>query len=511
MSNNSGFMPYCTELLVMEALIKCPSSNSSPDGVSYSILKMFSRFVIRPLNIVFQQSLAAGVLPSVWKHAIIIPLYTGRGERTSPLSYRSISLCSCQRKLLERVVKSQLTTFLQSNNLLCKTQYGFTAIESTLTNILSCDAIIAKAVSAAHAYDVISFNFKAAFDKAPHRFVIEALAGKVVRGLALCWYASFLSDRTQQVKVNDSLSAIGDVVSGVIQGSTCGPGLFTLLADTLLRKLKLPNWGFADDLKIVSDVTVNSRETTQAEIDVVVLWSDERLMPLSLGKCGVMHCEKNQPCHEYYIRGNQLPLMESFKDLGVLRSGDGSYTAQCKAVSSSASKLFGAIRRLFQIKTPALLWLAFQSNALPTLMYGSQAWSPVLRKDIATVERVQKRLTKSIRGLRSLPYVQRLNELGVLSLQNLRLYADMVFVFTAIHGMVGYPVEEFGICVSNSSTRGGGIRPVQSRASSRAISAMFCFRTPSVWNKLPLHITNSVSLSTFKRKLKKHLLESQCQ
>ena len=308
----------------MEALIKCSSSNSSPNGVSCNILKIFSRFVIRPLNIVFQQSLVAGVFPSVWKHAIIIPFYTGRGERTSPSSYRPISLRSCLGKLLEREVQSQLTTFLQSNNLICKTQHKFTASKSTLTNILSCDAIIAKAVSPGHTYDVIFFDLKAAFDKAPYRFVIKALACKGVRGLALCWYAIFLSDRTQQVKVNDSLSAIGDVVFGVIQGSTCRPGLFTLLADTLLRKLKLPNWGFTDDLKFVSNVTVNSHETTQAEIDVVVLWSDERLMPLSLGKCGVMHCGKNQPCYEYYIRGNLLSIMESFKDLGDQRSGDGS-------------------------------------------------------------------------------------------------------------------------------------------------------------------------------------------
>ena len=96
--------------------------------------------------------------------------------------------------------------------------------------------------------------------------------------------------------------------------------------------------------------------------------------------------------------------------------------------------------------------------------------------------------------------MQRLNELAVRSQQNLRLYADMVFVFKAIHGMVGCPIEEFGICVSTSSTRGGGIRLVQSRASSYVISAMFCFRAPSVW-KLPLHITSSVFLSTFKRKL----------
>ena len=73
---------------------------------------------------------------------------------------------------------------------------------------------------------------------------------------------------------------------------------------------------------------MNSRETTQAEIDVVVLWSDERLMPLSLGKCGVMHCGKNQPCYLYSIRGNPLPSMESFKDLGVQRSCDDSYAAR---------------------------------------------------------------------------------------------------------------------------------------------------------------------------------------
>ena len=144
MGNNSGFMPYCTELLVMEALINCPSSNSRPDGFSYNILKMISRFVIRPLNIVFQQSLAAGVFSSVWKHAIIIPLYKGRGERTSPSSYRPISLCSCLGKLLERVVQSQLTTFLQSINLLWKMQHGFIASKSTLTNILRVTPLLLK-------------------------------------------------------------------------------------------------------------------------------------------------------------------------------------------------------------------------------------------------------------------------------------------------------------------------------------------------------------------------------
>ena len=76
-----------------------------------------------------------------------------------------------------------------------------------------------------HAYDIVSFDFKATFDKAPHNLVIEALADKGVSGNALSWYASFLTGRTQQVKVGDGLSAVGNVLSGVVQGSACGPGL----------------------------------------------------------------------------------------------------------------------------------------------------------------------------------------------------------------------------------------------------------------------------------------------
>ena len=91
-------------------------------------------------------------------------------------------MCSCLGKLLEKVVQSQLTIYLQPNNLLSTAQLGFTAGRSTVTNILSCDAVIADATLSVHAYDIFSFDFKAAFDNAPHSFVIQALADKGIKG-----------------------------------------------------------------------------------------------------------------------------------------------------------------------------------------------------------------------------------------------------------------------------------------------------------------------------------------
>jgi hypothetical protein len=331
----TDFMPYSSELLIREALTSCSTSNSSPDGISYNLIKQYCYFIIRPLNIVFQQSLAAGKFPSVWKHATIIPLYKGRGDSSSPSSYRPISMCSCLGKLLEKVVQSQLTKYLQSNDLLSTAQHGFISGRSTVTNILSCDAAIADITLLGHAYDSFSFDFKAAFDKAPHRFVVQALADKGIRGKALSWFASFLTGRTQQVKVGECHSAIYDVISGVLQGSVCGPGLYTLLVDSLLRKISLRNWCFADDFKFIADVSVYSQEVIQAEINAVIQWADEHNMPLSEEKCGVMHCGNNQPNYAYNIRGKIMTVYDSFTDLGVLRTNDG-YESYCHAVSVKA-------------------------------------------------------------------------------------------------------------------------------------------------------------------------------
>jgi hypothetical protein len=34
-----------------------------------------------PLNIIFQRSFYDGIFPNAWKHAVVIPLYKGKGAR----------------------------------------------------------------------------------------------------------------------------------------------------------------------------------------------------------------------------------------------------------------------------------------------------------------------------------------------------------------------------------------------------------------------------------------------
>ena len=288
--------------MVAEAMHDCSDSNSSLDGISFCLLKRISRQVFRPLNIICQQSFNAEIFPSRWKHAVIVPLYKGKGDRSFSSSYRPISLCSCLGKIMEKLVQSQFFAYLKTNDLLLPEQHGFMPGKSTLSNLLSCDAVIADLVAGGHCYDIISFDFLKAFDKAPYSHVFRELAALGISGKTLDWYVSFLSNRTQQVKVAISLSIKRDVISGTIQGSVLEPILYTVLNNSLLRTIKRnPKMGFADDFKIIIDVTANSKAEVQLDIDNISMWAKDHDMLLSIEKSSVMHCGKKQPYHEYTL------------------------------------------------------------------------------------------------------------------------------------------------------------------------------------------------------------------
>ena len=259
----------CTPALIVEALHRCPNSNSCPEGLSFKLIKAVAKPIIAPLTIIFQHSLFEGIFPSVWKGAVVIPLYKSKGPKNSLHSYRPISLCQCFGKILERIVQTQLTSYIYDNELLCKKQQSFTVGRSTLTNLLNCDAAIADIMLAGHSYDLSSFDFMKAFGKVSYGEVHNAVSALGIGGRAIEWLDSFLANRTFRVRIGDSISASTDVTSGVIQGTSLGPIFYAIFIDGLLRTIRLPSQGYADDFKFIADVNIYTRADVQNEINTI--------------------------------------------------------------------------------------------------------------------------------------------------------------------------------------------------------------------------------------------------
>ena len=104
---------------------------SGPDNIHPHVLKETASSICVPLSIIFKESLSTGETPDDWRKANVTPIFK-KGDRTDPANYRPISLTSHVCKVLESIVREQVTDHLKTNNLLSDEQHGFREGKSCL-------------------------------------------------------------------------------------------------------------------------------------------------------------------------------------------------------------------------------------------------------------------------------------------------------------------------------------------------------------------------------------------
>ena len=89
----------------------------------------------------------------------------------------------------------------------------------------------------------------------------------------------------------------------------------------------------------------------------------------------------------------------------------------------------------------------------PHLEYCIQAWRPYHKKDIDTLERIQRRATKIIPELTDFSYEERMKECGLTTLQTRRLRGDQTEVFKILNGYENIDRNMFFSLKKDSKTR----------------------------------------------------------
>ena len=212
-----------------------------------------------------------------------------------------------------------------------------------------------------------------------------------------------------------------------------------------------------------------------------------------------MHLGSNNPKCQYKMGDAELDAIEA-KDLGVYICNDCKSSVQCTKSAQKAMNSLRVFKRTFRYTNKESFSVLYKTYIGPHLEYCIQAWKPGMKKDIHTLEKIQRRATKLVPSIRHLNYHERLDKLNLLSLEQRRLCGDMIETFKILHGFDKIHADRFFKFSSTTETRGHNMKLFKTGLK-KALSCRQEFLTQRVintWNSLPASVVNAKSVNSFK-------------
>ena len=231
-----------------------------------------------PLKLIYEQVLATGVFPNIWKSANLTPIHK-KGDKQLVKNYRPISLLPIYGNIFEKIIYNQLYVFVATNNLITKNQSSFRSGDSTTNQLLTLVNEIRESFDNRNSLEVRSvfLDISKAFDKVWHEGLIFKLKQNGVGGNVINLHGNYLSSRKQRVVINGKTSEYFPVESGAPQGSVIGPLHFLIYINDLEIGIKSKVNFFADDTMIYS-VVHNPTLTASVlnhDLEIISQWAHQ--------------------------------------------------------------------------------------------------------------------------------------------------------------------------------------------------------------------------------------------
>jgi len=120
--------PCCPDDVIREIGQLKGTRSTGPDGISNVLLKFLKLEIAEPLTSIINKSISCGRFPSIWKSGKICPV-PKKGPSSCIRNYRPICLASNIGKVVEAVIRSKATDFI--DNRLPPNMFGFRKNKST--------------------------------------------------------------------------------------------------------------------------------------------------------------------------------------------------------------------------------------------------------------------------------------------------------------------------------------------------------------------------------------------
>uniref|UniRef100_A0A1A8FC25 Reverse transcriptase domain-containing protein n=1 Tax=Nothobranchius korthausae TaxID=1143690 RepID=A0A1A8FC25_9TELE len=295
-----------------------------PDGVTPSCLRTCAVQLAPVFTMIFNRSLELCEVPSCFKSSTIIPV-PKKPSPTELNDYRPVALTSVVMKSFERLVLSHLKS--TTGGQLDPLQFAYRANRSVDDAINMGLHFILEHLDQPRTYARILFvDFSSAFNTVIPEILTTKLSQLTVSPAMCQWISSFLTNRSQHVRLNNVTSGTRLISTGTPQGCVLSPLLFSLYTndctskDTAVKILK-----YADDTTVIGLIQDGDESAYQREVERLVVWCSQHNLELNTLKTVEMVVDfRKLPTvlSPLTISNSPVIMVDSFKFLGTIISRD---------------------------------------------------------------------------------------------------------------------------------------------------------------------------------------------